>query len=248
MSGTVNIARSLFQDEAFKAQPYTEREAFMWLVMEASWKDRTKRVGNIVIELKRGQLAASVRFMAEAWDWEKSTVDRFLKRLEKRDMIGTDSGTGMNVITIRKYNDYQGGETSSGTEEKEKRDSSGTAAGQTRTPEAIPDKEKEHAPRRFSEFWDSYPHGQSKKGKAPAQTSYTRAVKRGVPEQTIIDGAKRAHFDKAVIAGYPRNPATWLNQAGWEDEIAPASQQPSQAKSSTPTRNEFWRKVAGASQ
>lgn len=139
MSGTVNIARSLFQDEAFKDQPYTEREAFMWLVMEASWKDRTKRVGNIVVDLKRGQLAASIRFMADAWQWEKSTVDRFLKRLEKRDMIGTDSGTGLNVITIRKYNDYQGGEPYSGTAENEKRDSIGTAAGQTRTPDAIPE-------------------------------------------------------------------------------------------------------------
>jgi hypothetical protein len=139
MSGTVNIARSLFSDEAFKTQPFTEREAFMWLVMEASWKDRTKRVGTITVQLKRGQLAASVRFMAEAWQWEKSTVDRFLKRLQKRDMIGTDCGTGVNVITVCKYNDYQGSGASCGTEENEKRDSSGTASGQTRTPDAIPD-------------------------------------------------------------------------------------------------------------
>lgn len=143
MSGTVNIARSLFADEAFKDQPYTEREAFMWMVMEASWKDRVKRVGVAVVELKRGQLAASVRFMADAWGWEKSTVDRFLKRLEKRDMIGTDIGTGINVITIRKYNDYQGRDTSSGTEKNEKRDSSGTAAGQTRTPDEIPELKRE---------------------------------------------------------------------------------------------------------
>lgn len=143
MSGTVNIARTLFQDEAFKDQPFTEREAFMWMVMEASWKDRTKRVGTIVVDLKRGQLAASIRFMAEAWQWEKSTVDRFLKRLEKRDMIGTASGTGVNVITICKYAEYQGGEAESGTAKNEKRDSSGTAAGQTRTPEVIPDIDSE---------------------------------------------------------------------------------------------------------
>lgn len=143
MSGTVNIARSIFVDEAFKDQPYTEREAFMWLVMEASWKDRAKRIGSAVVDLKRGQLAASIRFMADAWGWEKSTVDRFLKRLEKRDMIGTDSGTGVSVVTIRKYNAYQGGTTYSGTEEKINRDSSGTAAGQTRIPEEIPEKKEE---------------------------------------------------------------------------------------------------------
>lgn len=143
MSGTVNIARSLFLDEAFKDQPYTEREAFMWLVMEASWKDRVKRVGVAVVELKRGQLAVSIRFMADAWGWEKSTVDRFLKRLEKRDMIGTDCGTGVNIITVRKYNDYQGGDARSGTAKNEKRDSSGTAAGQTRTPDEIQEVDSE---------------------------------------------------------------------------------------------------------
>jgi hypothetical protein len=130
MSGTVNISRDIWDDTAFKAQPFTEREAFMWLVMEASWKPREKRVGSVVVSLDRGQLATSLRFMGEAWDWPKSTVDRFLKRLEKRDMIGTADGTGVTVITIRKYNEYQGGAKQSGTPENEKagqqRDSSGT--------------------------------------------------------------------------------------------------------------------------
>jgi hypothetical protein len=130
VSGTVNISRDIWDDTAFKAQPFTEREAFMWLVMEASWKPREKRVGSVVVSLDRGQLATSLRFMGEAWDWPKSTVDRFLKRLEKRDMIGTADGTGVTVITIRKYNEYQGGAKQSGTPENEKagqhRDSSGT--------------------------------------------------------------------------------------------------------------------------
>jgi DNA replication protein DnaD len=120
MSGTVNISRGIWSDTAFKDQPFTEREAFMWMVMEASWKPREKRVGSVVVQLNRGQLAASVRFMADAWNWQKSTVDRFLKRLENRDMIGTASGTGVNVITICKYNDYQSAPSDSGTPKKQK--------------------------------------------------------------------------------------------------------------------------------
>ena len=132
MSGTVNISRSIWQDAAFKDQTFTEREAFMWMIMEASYKDREKRIGNITVDLGRGQLATSVRFMAEAWGWSKSAVDRFLKRLEKRDMIGTASGTGINVITICKYDEYQNKPAKSGTAKIQKRDSSGTAAGQQR--------------------------------------------------------------------------------------------------------------------
>ena len=131
MSGTVNISRSIWHDTAFKPEPFSEREAFMWIIMDASYKPREKRVGNVTVDLQRGQLATSVRFMCDAWGWSKSRVDRFLKRLENRDMIGTDSGTGINVITVCKYDDYQNTPNFSGTVDSEKRDSSGTAAGQT---------------------------------------------------------------------------------------------------------------------
>jgi hypothetical protein len=131
MSGTVNISRNIWHDTAFKVEPFSEREAFMWMVMEASYKGREKRVGNVVVQLNRGQLATSVRFMCVAWDWSKSRVDRFLKRLEKRDMIGTVSGTGINVITVFNYDEYQNKPNGSGTAKTKKRDSSGTAAGQT---------------------------------------------------------------------------------------------------------------------
>lgn len=58
--------------------------------------------------------------MADAWQWSKSRVDRFLKRLENRDMVALDSGTGQLVITLCNYDEYQG-----------QRDTSGTRAGQT---------------------------------------------------------------------------------------------------------------------
>ena len=132
MSGTVNISRRIWRNTAFKAEPFSEREAFMWMIMEASYKPREKRVGNIHINLSRGQLATSVRFMCEAWGWSKSRVDRYLKRLENRDMIGTESGTGINVITVCKYDDYQNPIRAEGTPITENRDSSGTAAGQQR--------------------------------------------------------------------------------------------------------------------
>jgi len=44
MSGTVNISRSIWNSPTFNCEPFTEREAWMWLIMEASWKARTKRI------------------------------------------------------------------------------------------------------------------------------------------------------------------------------------------------------------
>ena len=126
MSGGVIIARNLWDDPAFQNEPFSEREAWVWMICEAAWKPRQKRVGKVVVELQRGQLAASIRFMAEAFSWHRNKVDRLLKRLEKCNLIRVESGTGVNVITLCKYNEYQLSPKSSGTAAGQQRDSSGT--------------------------------------------------------------------------------------------------------------------------
>lgn len=106
------------------------------------------------------------------------------------------------------------------------------ATAMLKQPEPEPDKKKERGkplsarvqirPERFAEFWGAYPHrGGTKKGRKPAEARYAAAVQSGIPEQAIIDGAIRARGDPQVIRGYARDPATWLSQAGWEDEIQP---------------------------
>lgn len=75
---------------------------------------------------------------------------------------------------------------------------------------------------RFDEFWNSYPHrGGVKKNRKGAEAKYQQAVRSGVHEQDIIDGVSRMRSDPVVQRGFARDPATWLNQRGWEDEITP---------------------------
>jgi hypothetical protein len=105
--GTVNISRDLWDDEAFRDATFSEREAWIWMIAEASWKPRKKRVGDRVVDLERGQLAASLRFMAGAWDWTDSKVRRFLDKLSKREMVSTKTDAGVTVVTICNYDKYQ---------------------------------------------------------------------------------------------------------------------------------------------
>jgi uncharacterized protein YdaU (DUF1376 family) len=73
---------------------------------------------------------------------------------------------------------------------------------------------------RFQDFWDQYPHrGGAKKGKASARKAWDRAVKARASPDQIIAGAMRYASDRQVIAGYAKDPATWINAKGWEDEI-----------------------------
>lgn len=116
MSGYIAISRDIWDHPDLAGdEPFTKREAFMWLIAEASWKERRVRRGRTVVDLERGQLAHSVRFIASAWGWSKSAGHRFLKNLEKRDMVRTVSGTDATIITICNYDKYQGTPGDAGT-------------------------------------------------------------------------------------------------------------------------------------
>jgi hypothetical protein len=54
MGGTVNIARDLWDDPTFKDSVMSQREAWIWLIADASWKPRPKRIGDHILNLQRG--------------------------------------------------------------------------------------------------------------------------------------------------------------------------------------------------
>ena len=109
-----------------------------WLIGNAAWKPIRINAQGRTIDLKRGQLCHSIRFIADKLEWSKSKTHRFIARLKSGTMIETDSGTaggtGQIVITICNYENYQDGDessgtasgTASGTEVGQERDSSGT--------------------------------------------------------------------------------------------------------------------------
>lgn len=106
--GVVAIDRGIFGHDLFETdEPFTRREAWIWLIVEAAWKDRTKRVDGKTVAVKRGQVAHSIRFMAEAWGWHRTRVDRFLRELKIETMIETETETGITIITICNYDEYQ---------------------------------------------------------------------------------------------------------------------------------------------
>ncbi len=107
MAGTVNIARSLWDDTTFRDSEMSQREAWIWLIVHAAWKPRVTRIGNLEIPLRRAQVAASTRYLAKAWRWSEPKVRRFLDMLENRQRITRATDAGITVLTICKYDVYQ---------------------------------------------------------------------------------------------------------------------------------------------
>jgi hypothetical protein len=133
MSGYVRIHRSLIGHPAFRND--AEAMVFAWMVMRAAWKPVRVRYKERGIYLDRGQLAISVRDFAAAHERNKNWVTRILKRMRDEGMIETDAGTGVLVITICNYDEYQSDQKATGTAQ-------GTDAGQTRDTEQGSEKGK----------------------------------------------------------------------------------------------------------
>ena len=105
MSGYVRIHRSLIGHPAFRND--AEAMAFAWLVAKAAWQPTRVRYKERIISLDRGQVAVSVRDFARAMDRDKAWCERLLKRLKSETMVTTRCETGVNIITISNYKEYQ---------------------------------------------------------------------------------------------------------------------------------------------
>lgn len=71
---------------------------------------------------------------------------------------------------------------------------------------------------RFEKFWKAYPR---KQGKGAAEKAWIKAHINGSFDSvlTALEGQKRSEQWKKDNGQFVPNPATWLNQRRWEDEI-----------------------------
>lgn len=131
------VARSVWDDPDFENEPFSEREAWMWLVSSAAWREKRCRGANGgPVALKRGEFSFSIRFLAEKWQWSKSSIDRFLNKLETRDMLRDTSRDSVKVYSIKNYNRFQVvGIPKRDTIQDTNRETSGTEAGHERDKE-----------------------------------------------------------------------------------------------------------------
>lgn len=105
MSGYVRIHRSLIGHPAFRND--SEALAFAWMVIKAAWKPTRVRYKERMISLNRGQLSVSVRDLATFLDRDKAWIERLLNRLKSETMVTVSRETGVSVITICNYDEYQ---------------------------------------------------------------------------------------------------------------------------------------------
>jgi hypothetical protein len=221
--GVFQVHRGIFDHPIFAPEPFTEREAWMWMLSTAAWAPKRVRVTKGLFDLKRGQLAFALDFMAKKFQWSKSKVGRFLKRLKTDTMIETLATRDATLITICNYDQYQFGRNASETpiepqietpaererhEEEELKHINTGRKKETREAALSSDFE-------FEDFWEIWPN---KVGKPAALRAFVSARKRAGLD-AIVAGVFAYIRDKPPDRPW-LNPATFLNQNRWEDQPA----------------------------
>lgn len=106
MNGWIKISRELP-----KHWIWQDAERLKWwldLLFMASWDEgQTLSGGSRLIEIKRGQLVASISFLCQRWHKGHNTVIAFLKMLQEEKMITKETIGNTTIITICNYNMYQ---------------------------------------------------------------------------------------------------------------------------------------------
>lgn len=87
--------------------PYDRRSAWVWIIEKACYRDTRQDVLGKTTIVVRTSLVTSVRYLAQQWRWSEKAVRTFLKRLEKDEMIRTETGLGKTQIYVINYDSYQ---------------------------------------------------------------------------------------------------------------------------------------------
>lgn len=108
MEGWISLYRKIQEHWLWtKRRKFSQFEAWISLLFKANFKDTKIMIGDNLVEVKRGSFITSEVKLAEEWKWDRSTVRKFLKTLEKQKMIQKNSTSKYTSITIENWGLYQ---------------------------------------------------------------------------------------------------------------------------------------------
>lgn len=107
MNGYLMVYRTFFDHWLWNEQrSLSKAEAFLDLLQFAAYAPTKRIIREKLIRLERGDMVASVRFLAERWKWGKDKVRTFLVMLEEDHMIQRETRQGETVLTLCNYERY----------------------------------------------------------------------------------------------------------------------------------------------
>ena len=92
-----------------KDRPYTELEAWVWLLLKAAHTTQKQRHDKALLAVQSGEIITTAVELGKPWGWDRRVAASFLKTLEEDGMILTEKCTRVCTrLKITNYNAFQG--------------------------------------------------------------------------------------------------------------------------------------------
>ena len=100
------VNRALQNHWLWQEKPFSKGQAWIDLLMLASYEDGERVFRGKVVPYKAGEVHCSKLYLADRWGWERKKVDRFLKLLSQEKMITENATTHGTTITVENYTKF----------------------------------------------------------------------------------------------------------------------------------------------
>jgi DNA replication protein DnaD len=106
--GWIKLHRKILDCWIWNDKPFDKGRAWIDLLLLATHKDKKMYIDNSIYIVERGSFFTSILKLADRWGWSKNKVVRFLDVLESEQMLYTKRTKNGTLVTLVKYEDYQG--------------------------------------------------------------------------------------------------------------------------------------------
>ena len=181
-----------------------------WCLMKASYQDHKQMVGFQEVHLKAGQFIFGRKAAAQDLNMSEQSIRTCKNRLQTVGNLTSKSTNKFTVITVVNWHTYQQQNNSNNQQVTSKQPASNHKQEGKEVKNNI-------YTSNFLTFWEKYP---KKIGKGAAFKSYKNILNPkpslGMILKSITDQKKTEQWQNKK---YIPNPAVWINQRRWEDEI-----------------------------
>ena len=192
-----------------------------WCLMKASHKKYKVLVGLTMVELEPGQFVFGRLKASTETGLSERKVRTCLKKLKNFENLTIKTTNKFSIISIINWDTYQQDKPASDQQSDQQvtnnRPTSDQQVTTNKNNKHIKNKEKNIYTSNFLLFWELYP---KKVGKGFAFKAY-KNINDPKPTLSEIKKSIEEHqkIDQWSTNQFIPNPATWLNQRRWEDEL-----------------------------
>lgn len=216
-NGYVKVYRSLTEKGYYKDSSYVH--LWVHLLMKATYQDKEYLFNNKIEYLKPGQCITGRFSLSRETGIQASKIERILKCFESEHQIEQQTTNKFRIITILNWSEYQQNEQQSEQQVNNQRTTSEQPVNTNNKEKKDKKENKEIYTSEFLQFYSAYP---KHIGKEPAWKAWQKRNGDLPDIKTLlqkIENQKNTENWKKENGAFIPHPATWLNNARWEDEV-----------------------------